>query len=1045
MALSDYLRLDWFGQPSDYLNQAKTALKPTAGINITDQIESLDKFTDVGTGETCSASIMLRAHGGNFVTEKNGDDDNDDDPGATPIIRPFDLFRLAVVDDSGTITADAKPTGGAFWRWLIQGRRSPQKTSMGQHITLDLHGREWWLQQITFPGRYYFRNFKEVAREIISFYNDNGRSKPDAGAATYQPRIADEDNAKIATKIAIPEFTYGIFEFGDTVSCYDALMEIVRRLDLPVAAGGDGQHHGIRFTDADWTDPDEMQVRIGPRGTSDRVPPAPPAPVSYTEVREPPSATVIIVEGQEGAGTIPPQIGLFRGYAEEWNNLPEWKAGIAYKADAFVRHEGLWHRARVDNTGSEPQNVRTSNWEPAYLEAYMNAHDEKGKDGINEIRSTNPFQYSPWTEDKAVSGARNFMGRPDGVLGTTVACPDMNTVIRDDVLTEGGRGWRTWVDCRARNEGDIPARLRYPGVPPGGNAKDERLYHGLRILRQTSGDNVPAGAGKDIPQTDKFGKTTADRILVRDRDGDWIVFKEPEVFNEVAVLREGKVYEWNAPLVTIAASGGRQHARTIHDARPANTANRGTAAWRDISATLMGNDCFHYPEIVENPAAGDAERSLVPLPSRATPAAFGDRSAIRIEYSRNETAAVQATVTSLVGKLLDDVGLGGVADFFADTAKRILNPSLTDAELDELDTRTNPDQYNDGWWAVLFEAPFPKTTDNSIGEQVGALYGGGQHVSGNAGPRRPKVPLLDLQNQTFTPTGRRGWTAEDAEWLGQTSGFHLLFKHDISGPAWLSTPGNIPGSAIVQDHLDNVWRTRFSVRFQEITQPIYFPWSGFSIYRARLPVALTPANYVQRIIKPELAVTETFDPRLTKRILLQIDLGYDDEGRYDPWSWEAFIRKWVTAVPAVDIRYKGVYDAFCFVRQGLAVSKHPKVDTGELPRIDKRVPHPSISNAVQLRKIARAERDVAEHENDYISLKYERYCGLDAEQFLTITDEDFITAVNDGEGDAEGKLKMICKKITYSVTGRAGAGGLIADVELFRKVNRPRAGAITRP
>ena len=993
MALSDYLNLTWYGQ-------AGKANYETP-IDITSQVESLDKFTDVGTGETCSASVMLRAHGGNFVTEAAGAGDG------TPIIKPFDLFKLRVEDDAGD----------SFERYLVQGRRSPQKTSMGQHITLDLHGREWWLQQITFPGRYYFRNFVEVVDEIIKFYNDWRAEK--TGLKAYQPMLA-----KAADNLfSIPSYTYGIFEFGDTISCYDALMEVVRRLELPVAAGGGGQHYGLRFVD-DSNDMDKMRIQIYGRGRDARpVDGTALKPISYTEVREPPGATVVVVEGQEGAGTVPPQVALFRGYIEEWNNLPEWNRTVAYPANAYVRHESRWYKARIASTNSEPQADNTTQWENVALRNYMEAHGEKGKDG-SAISASNPYQYSPWTQDKATSGARNFMGKPDGVLGRLAACPDMNLVIRADVV-DRGRGWRTWVDCRARGEGNIPARLRY-----GGDMTSAGLYHGLRILNDSSG---PAAIDPAIPQTDKFGTSTANAVLVRDRDGEWIVFKTPETFNEVAVLNEGKVYEWNGENITIAAEPPRQHARTIHDARPASTA-RGSLAWRDIAGTLMGNDCFHYPSRIAN-ATG-----LVPIPGRSDDqTGFAADSAIEIDYERNETAAASAAITSLVGKLFGAVGLGGAWDFFADSTRLLFNPDLTDAELDQLDVRDgNPDQYNDGWWAVLFEAPFPKSTYNGISEQVGQIYGGGQGAL-------PKVPLFDAQNQTSTPTGKKGWTADDAEYLGQTSGIHFLFRFDIDGPAWLSIPGNIPHSAIVQDHLDNVWRARFAVRYQQITQPVYLPWSAFSIYRARLPVALTPAAYVQSVIKPELAVTETFDPRLIKRIIVQCDVGYDDEGRYDPWSWEAFIRKWVTAVPAGTIRYRGHYDAFCFVRGGLAVAKNDRVEAGTLPRIDKRISQPAISNAVQLRKIARAELDVAEHENDYISLKYERYCGVEAEQFMTIREPDgFIDSTNAETGSApDGTLKMICKKVTYSVTGRAGAGGLIADVELFRKVANRRKGAIT--
>ena len=1016
MALSDYLRLDWFGQPDQAGNAYRAA---AAAVDITPYIESLDKFTDVGTGETCSASIMLRAHGGDFVTERNGAAD----PGTTPIIRPFDLFRLAVVDDEGDI-ADPE-AGHSFWRWLIQGRRAPQLTSMGQHLTLDLHGREWWLQQFAFPGRYYFRNFKEVAEAVRKYYNDNGRAKRAAPGGNYQPAIASEADG---SQIDIPEYTFGIFEFGDSISCYDALMEVVRRLDLPHAAGGGGQHYALRFVDKDWDDPSEMIMQIHGRGTGAEPGPGTPVngtafkPISYTEVREPPAATVVIVKGQEGAGTVPPQIADLRGYTEEWNNLPEWDAAYDYDANVYVRRGGSWYKSKGDaaNKNQDPAAVGSTFWDEKRFHDYMNDQGEKGKDGTSDISSANKYQYSPWTEDKATAIARNAMGNPAGgfnVNASSVACPDMNLVVRDDVLTnDGGRGWRTWVDCRATSEGNIPADLKY------GPTNDKKpSYWGLRVLNVAGPKNDDSTG--PFAGSDKLGKARDGAVLVCDRDGDWIVFKEKERFNEVAVLNEGRVYEYNGPNLDVTIDGVRKAGKKVHDPRRAAPAS---LAWRDISGTLMGNDCFHYPSKAPENVGG-----LVPLPPQSPIEAIIEDSAIRIRYERNAAADALTSWTSLVGKAFGSVGLGSVFNFFADLINKTgaLKAAITDAELD---LAFNVNVYNDFWGTVLFEAPMPKTTYNGISEQVGALYGG---------TRDDPVPLFDAQNQTRTPKGGQGWTAEDAAYLGQTSGIHLLFRFDIGGPAWQSIPGNIPISFIAEDHYDNVWRARASLRYQRLTQAFYLPWSSFSIYRARLPVALQPANYIAQVIRPELAVTEVFDPRLIKRIKMQVDVGYDDEGRYDPWSWEAFVRKWALALPAT-ISYEGTYDAFCFVRKGLAIAVNPKAGTGELPRIDKRVSHPSISNAIQLRKIARSERDIAEHEANYITLKYQRYCGLRAEQFLTIKNEDFIADNNEGRSDPDKSLKMICKKITYSVTGRSGAGGLIADVELFRKVGNKREDAI---
>ena len=1007
MALADYVRLEWFGQPPYDLANRR--------IDITDRIESLDKFADASTGETCSASVMLRAFGGDFVTEANSD--------TTPIIRPFDLFRLAVVDDGGNLDAAGGPTPGrSFWRWMIQGQSSPQKTGLGQHLTLDLHGREWFLQQIIFPGRFFFVNFKEVARQCLSFYNDN-RSKK--SAATHQPAIDLEEGAGRST-INIPTFTYGIFEFGDSVTCYDALMEVVRRLDLPVAAGGDGQHHGVRFADKSWSDPSEMVVSLGPRGGRGdaRAGNDLPDPLSFTEVREPPGATVVVVEGQEGAGTIPPQIAEFRGYVEEWNNLPFWDRTIAYPAKAYVRHKGRWFRANKDApAGTEPSATAGSNhpWSDVFLQQYL------GDQGETEPTQAAPYQYSPWTANKHVSGARNWFANPTGSMPASgvdsVACPDHNLVIRDDVLSAGGRGWRTWVDCRATAEGGIPATLLYPAA-----TGHSRFYHGLRVLNATGA----TGGGKSFPNPDKFGKSTENAVLVMDRDGDWIVFKEPELFNEVAVLAEARIYEYNRDLVTIPATAPRARARKVHN--PAPTSSTAGMAWRDISPTLMGADCFHYPESI---AEADG---LVPLPPRSGDASlYRTNSAIQIEYHRNELEEAFNKITTLVAKLLGAVGLGAVFDFFGDATKTTLKDDLTDGELDLLDLAHNNDSYNDGWWTVLFETPFPKAKLNGIGENVGQLYGG---------TTAQKVPLFDAQNQTYTPTGKRGWTAADADYLGQTEGFYFLFNFNIEGPAWLSIPGNIPASATIYDHYDNVWKARTTIRFQKITQAIYIPWSSCSIYRARMPPALTPESYVRQVIKPELATTEVFDPRLIKRICFQVDIGYDDEGRYDPWSWEAFLRKWILQAPNATVKFIGRYDAFCFVRKGLAIAVNDKVKNGELPRIDKKISHPSISNAIQLRKIARAELDVALHENDYISVKYERYCGAQAEQKIIVKDDDFIDGQTMGAGDpspksnTDGTLEMIVRKATYSVTGRSGAGGLVTDLELFRKVNFPRRKAI---
>ena len=224
-------------------------------------------------------------------------------------------------------------------------------------------------------------------------------------------------------------------------------------------------------------------------------------------------------------------------------------------------------------------------------------------------------------------------------------------------------------------------------------------------------------------------------------------------------------------------------------------------------------------------------------------------------------------------------------------------------------------------------------------------------------------------------------------------------------------------------------------RFQGDTQEFDFPFSSFSIYRSRIQVGFKLSNAISRIINPELKITEIFDQRFVKRITLQCMLVYDDDGRFDNWTWESFTRKLVTSFTNGTVKYTGKIDALHFTKTPLAIARDD--DTVNTDSVSKRhlmapiKEYPQISNVVQLQKIANAELDIIKHKNELWTAKYQNRADLNAEQSVYVHDIDFIDDSDSGENNTR---KLIIKKITYSIGDRSSSSGLITTVELFRQV-----------
>ena len=946
-------RLEWYGQDPD---------DTTAATDITGYVQSITKFTDVGTGEIVSAMVMLRSIEGDFVVST--------DP---PTISPWDTFRLTVWDDDFD-SADAATYAHRHARYLIQDNRDPQKSDRGDYITLNLYGRERYLQKMPFPGHHYFAGFGDLARAVIRFYNAN--------RGTGQPLLGESTIGDIA-------HTYGIFEFGDETSCYDALMEIARRLREPVAAGGAGIHYGLRFFDRSV---ERMGMYLVPEGRDTyivvqsgsgvEVQAATPTITSYisaAEARAVERGNVQVVRGQPGSGTLPGNIARWRAYLEEFNNLPLWGAS-AYRDGAWVRHEGRAYQAGADAASTDEPGTTGSEW---------------AAKGIWEYMGVSSFQISPWTDGKSTVW-KNW-----GSAGTGFAFPDGNLVIRD------AQSWRDWADFRVNALADIPASRQYPAM-----TGESRLYRGMRLLLDSSlGTLVSPFTGND-----KFGKSYSNALVSLDRDGDWIVIREPQQFDEVAVTYEGKVYEWNLPLGTSLPRRNRSTSTT-------------NLAWRDMTVVPLGNDCFHHPSLMENVPSllVEYDGTDISLGEQAAYLALSDSrkdtlfgtSAIRIKYTTTPTLPIFGAAQVMLRKAADAaVSLWDAAESFLfgdDTEK-----TFTADEEAALDDHS---LYNNlGWWATIFQAPFPGGTEGGISEDVGELYGG---------TTDSKVPLLDLQNLNFTPTGKSGYGHPDSDSLGPLGGISFLINLDITGFDFKAIEGGIPMAALIEDALSNVHILRWKLRLQGQTQYVRLPFSAFTVYRARTQPAFLLRTQLTILRNADLNVQNTLDRRLIKRITIRCEHIYDDRGAFSPLTWETFLRDATAYVAGTEIAYDGTIDMVAFFKAPVAIADN-SAESGARFLMAPIKEYRQVSNVEQLRKIATAELDVSRHQPDNMTIRLTGRADIKSEQAVYVEDPDLIPASETDNGNPHSR-RLIVRSVVYSVSADAESG-LITTLSLFRQL-----------
>ena len=1014
-------RINTQGYKLEYYGQTPTTETMPDVKDISGYIETVDKFTDEGNGIVPSATIMLDARDSEFITNTNGGD--------TPRIEQYDLLQLTIQDNSGN----------TYSKFLVVDDVEPMENETGRHLVVEAFGRERYLQKMLMTGYFPFVTFKDMLVTLRDYYNAN--------AGTVQPYMAflstDLDN--------VPPYAYGTFDFGKETTVFDALQEVIRRLSLPVAAGGGGERWSmIVDPNADTGDMGRnafriMVLRLVPRGTLVSTKAVISKPMNFTRVRSPERGTIAAVEGQPGSGSYPRNISEFRGLIEEYESIPDYDFNFPYKAGALARFSnGEVRQAVTDQpaTGSTyvPPTAFQA-WGRYRFEDHV-ANYKQWRKGASFGRTTNgigfvgpvdtSFDYSPWTRQK--SALWKAWGASDSRDSNrwTDAVPDSNLTIRETSTngTHVTSVWRDWVDFLATSD-SIDTTTH--GSP----------YDGMRVLV------IGAHSSGQFSGSDQFGKSYEDSMVQR-VNGKWVVFREPHEFDQCAILDRGWVYSYMQEPTLLDADpvgvlkGIHEFISNIGAAVLAVTGYEGSTdarsqsklAWRSAEKVLSGNDCFHKPSGYQNTTgliAYDAnDRTVVT-------STYTNNSAIKIQYSFNFARdAVKTYAGKLTGGIIGPevqpfdittalVNIGSdIANLFGFGSQEEIPSAVEEIETtpEERAMLAGISHYNNGWWATLFEAPFPKTKRGTpYTESIGDLYDGG---------------TFSLYNLNQTPSGAVGYSNDDSQDLGQLEGIGFYFRFNIENVPIRDFLGNIPFRVVMYDIFGGVWKYDFVLRFQNETQFIRIPFSAFRSYRARLPVQFAAVNWLQRAKNPELRDTSIFDRHFMKRIVMHCLYSYDDQGRYDPWQMAELAYNVVQSFANVNAtNYIGVIDGFHFLKTPLAVARGQDHTTRHTMDRIKQYPH--ISNFVQLQKIARAELDIAQHQDDIVEFQLENQqasnlpCELRAEQTIIIHDNKFFgnTETVGGHGN---RREYIIDKITYTIGDRTTTSGLIATIKASRKV-----------
>ena len=573
------LTVTWYDQSDAYATSSE----------IVDDVISLPQFTDKGSGEVNQATIVLSGNFGNFITD-NGD---------KTVIDQYDRFRIKLDDLDGN-------TYDHFFEFKPLIIPSQIKTE-GTHLTLDLLGIEYALQNIHFNRAFWFSNGFDVAQAIGVNYNDNrGTEQPVLTGHTtgYNPATGVGND--------FPKFTVNHYEYGlheDYV--YNRWMDMADKFGGSVARGGILDFFEVSV---ETSAVNAIEVGLFPSGdrSRDRTDDANHVTIKQTDsinVGEQEggiaaaTGTIVAAWGAAKAGSLPVGRSIYFSGIAQFQYRPLWDSAIVYLTQARVEYQGKHYRKLTDTGTDTPP----TNWTQVDMGAEFG----------------DATQYSAWTDNKIIAWkncgtdaggvtSTNPAGSPRVYTGSGAGCFDSNLVINDN--RDGEEFFRTWVHFQANTtaeETTAANNFAYSGA-------SNQFPVATRCLVLGTGTGTFAGVdSNNIAFTNNIVEWTGT---------EWLVKYKPATLTDdglrdmqVVVKDEGTLYVWD---------------------------NAGGGTWVEISGDLAF-DCIHTWDTMEEVASFDRK------PAETDSTNYPEVTISGGTFATNINSGLQTTWT-----LTSDLGLG---------------------------------------------------------------------------------------------------------------------------------------------------------------------------------------------------------------------------------------------------------------------------------------------------------------------------------------------------------------------------------------------------
>lgn len=991
-------------------------------IDISTYVNSL-KTNDEGSGKIRTGTITFNAELGQFITNSNSN--------LTPIISKFDLLTIIWQDPNANIK---------FYILSVDQDLKQLEDRAKYLLPLELKGRERALQDVKTTAYYEFKSPKFVINALLDIYSKNhGTNQPEIEAFNF-------DTSQL-TNLA-PDTLANSYDFTAGVSIYDAIMEVVRRLNQPTDFGGDGNFYSVTFQD-NATQTDVVTINIFVQGTVQGIVTSYPVIqstdddpiISITTQDNTPQGTQVFVRGTPNTSTLPTDLHRYSSYIEVINNYPTYNPNATYTNNIKVQYGGSYYSA----LGNVPTNTPPPNglfWQPQTAVQLINgliaaayaaydpgktypigsfvSYNNVGYESILFVPVSTPppnatywkslsINYSIWTKQKDVV-TKNSCSMPDHPFLTdgmnSPAFPDGNLVIRDRVDSATGEYifFRDWVICRAIDPQNIVNDSRLKHYLMGTGVSQTTFYKGFTVLVDTA-LGTPTGAFAANGGKDVNGRFFADAFVQYDGT-NWIVTRTPvssndpdsktlQIGDQCAVYAEGRIYEYNKQITDVnQLVYGAQHSTSVYPYKYLGP-NAGLSKWQDISGLQGANDCFHRPTNIEV-----VDGFYPKLVGSLDYSSYVSQSALKITYEFNLAGSIYQAGKTLLDKLYaftSQVIQGAIS------GQLNLSYTLTTAEKQLV---LLIDYYNYGWWYAL-PFPYPLCDLNGISESVGELYGGSDVTAS-------EFAVLDLQNANYSHSGFTGLNHNEVSDLGgPLTGIQFIHYFDILyGGAEQNFQGNITFTVTVYDDLRNVWRADYSIRFLSTPQVVQIPFSAFTVDRpSRVPLNMDSVtkNLVDLISPAELEIKSIFEQKHVRLITWQYSAAYDEFLRFSPMNADKFNR---SIAGLTTVSYVGIIDGLCLIKQpfvssGVVVDRVINPDT---------IDAPNIRNLVQLQSVATAEAQITNL--PFESYTVERYgsCDLKLEQSVYLSDPYLINQEDKSLTPNTRKLVLMTDSLSWDQT-----------------------------